>query len=487
MNDKDSARKNLTPHYIISLAFIVLFGFIPPFGQITQLGMIVLGIMVGVLYSWAKGLSPWVAAFAMIFYGLRANQSFTAVTLPAAFGNSTLWVCLFCFAFLYGARNSGLVEYLSKKLLRLKLANKGPYGLMIVTFIATFITSAITQAGNAVILIILAMLKDWTKDLKLKQYSSWTFMTGAGVSVAVVTASTMMPYNFGVQIAYSTLNSFGLATPNYLWVAIFSLACFVIVEALIVLVTKYILRPKVDAEAFRSMKVMDDTQDIKFTRPMLLVLLDTILMAAMIAIPMALPHDWGITIFMNKIGVVGAFLIAAIILCFIKDVNGKPLFDFASDMRATTDWNLIWNLAIIFYLGGMFNSETTGILSTLATLFKGGSNPIIIAFVICFGCCMMTNLVNNLVALMMFAPICLSFIPDNIVYQGVVVVSCVMLSNFAFALPSASWNAMMMHAEKETFKFSHLFFGGFAISIVSTFVVYALAVAFRNTFYIGIF
>ena len=40
-------------HYLIILFFMAVFGFIPPFSQMTPTGMKILGIFIGVLYGWS--------------------------------------------------------------------------------------------------------------------------------------------------------------------------------------------------------------------------------------------------------------------------------------------------------------------------------------------------------------------------------------------------------------------------------------------------
>ena len=39
-------------HYLIVLAFVLLFRFVPPFGGLTPLGMGLLGSFLGAVYGW---------------------------------------------------------------------------------------------------------------------------------------------------------------------------------------------------------------------------------------------------------------------------------------------------------------------------------------------------------------------------------------------------------------------------------------------------
>ncbi len=45
--------------FVISLTFMFLFRFIPPFGTVTPYGMALLGIFIGVIFGWCFGGNNW--------------------------------------------------------------------------------------------------------------------------------------------------------------------------------------------------------------------------------------------------------------------------------------------------------------------------------------------------------------------------------------------------------------------------------------------
>ena len=79
-----SQKKN-TVYYINSVIVICLFLFVkylPPFGAITEMGMAVLGVFVGMLYGWLTVGFAWPSILGLVFLGLTG-----ATTINAAFSS----------------------------------------------------------------------------------------------------------------------------------------------------------------------------------------------------------------------------------------------------------------------------------------------------------------------------------------------------------------------------------------------------------------
>lgn len=481
-------RKHPAIHYVVSLCLAIGLSLIPSTGTITGYGLLVLGVLIGVVYAWALNLKPWIAVILLIYYALRADVSFTASVFPSVIGNASLWTCIFCFAFVYGLQKSGLVEYLTTKLMRLPLVRKGPYALMFVICLTTYVTCSLTQATSAVFVLMLAMVKEYSRQMELPRYSSWTFMTAMGASVASLLAGTTLPFNSGVQLTLGVLSSFGIASPNFLWLALVSIAGFLCCTAAILLITKFILRPQISREVFRNLKTAQDESPIRMTRSMRLAMLDIVFMAAILAIPMLCPASWKFTHVISNLGVIGAFIAATVVLCFIRDEHGEPLFRMETDMQANTSWNILFFLGAILYFGSMFNAPETGIMAAISGVFHvGGVNPYLIAVLMCLGCLILTNAVNGLLAYMVFIPVILTLLAGaDPRAQALAVIGCLLVCGFGFALPGGSFNGLVMHADKETYKFSQLCLGGFGISMLSGVLMILLVFLTCGKYYSGI-
>ena len=103
-------------YYIHCIVFIILtfaIGFLPPFGQITPLGMKVLGCFIGVIYGWIFVGFIWPSLFGMIALGIVGYDSIVNV-FGAALGNSTVIQTFFTFIFVATLDASGLTKFIAE-------------------------------------------------------------------------------------------------------------------------------------------------------------------------------------------------------------------------------------------------------------------------------------------------------------------------------------------------------------------------------------
>ena len=139
-------------HTAVILALMFLFRFLPAFGPITQDGMAVLGIFFGCIYAWTIGEIFWPSILALVLTGFIGENSVGGV-FTAAFGNATLHMIVLALAFCYAVEKSGLIELIAKYILSRKFSRKGPWSLALAFWIATAVTSAVTTATTAIIIL----------------------------------------------------------------------------------------------------------------------------------------------------------------------------------------------------------------------------------------------------------------------------------------------------------------------------------------------
>ncbi|MDE6169468.1 MAG: hypothetical protein K2G28_13540, partial [Acetatifactor sp.] len=86
----------------IGLAFMFFFQFIPPFGSVTEVGMRVFGIFIGMVYMWATVDGIWPELVGMVLIGLSGYvqdlTGYNAVkaVFVGAFGSETVIVVVLC-------------------------------------------------------------------------------------------------------------------------------------------------------------------------------------------------------------------------------------------------------------------------------------------------------------------------------------------------------------------------------------------------------
>ena len=108
-------------HFIIVMALMFLFRFVPPFGTITPYGMAIIGIFIGLIYGWSVDADNliWTSMLGLVAVGMTDFGN-AGKALASAFGNESVMLMLLAMFFLGMLQDSKLTEWFSNKLLGAK-------------------------------------------------------------------------------------------------------------------------------------------------------------------------------------------------------------------------------------------------------------------------------------------------------------------------------------------------------------------------------
>ena len=127
---------------VIGFLLIFCFGYVvPPFGGITELGMRMMGILIGLIFMTCVGCniitSALMALVAMVFHGY-----YDAATMISTWvGSTTTFQLVFCGALCLAMRQSGAMDVLAKKMLTSKICQGRPMVLLFMIYLAGFCVS----------------------------------------------------------------------------------------------------------------------------------------------------------------------------------------------------------------------------------------------------------------------------------------------------------------------------------------------------------
>lgn len=97
-----SKNDNRKMYLILLIGVIIMLGIgvLPPFGQVTQIGMRLLGIFCGCIFIWLFGYISIGSIIGILLLALYVPENTGNTTFPAVFGNYNLIMILFCLIFL---------------------------------------------------------------------------------------------------------------------------------------------------------------------------------------------------------------------------------------------------------------------------------------------------------------------------------------------------------------------------------------------------
>jgi sodium-dependent dicarboxylate transporter 2/3/5 len=137
----------------IAIGLILMFGgqFLPPIEPITEVGMQVLFIFIGVIYLWSTVESMWSSLLAVIALGMSDYANMTAV-FKDAFGNSTVLLVFFSMVFFGAILEAGVAEYISRWFLTRKINTGRPYVFSYIYIFGVYVVSALTNCFTALMI-----------------------------------------------------------------------------------------------------------------------------------------------------------------------------------------------------------------------------------------------------------------------------------------------------------------------------------------------
>lgn len=432
--------KTKTIMMLISIAFILLFQFVPAPAGLTATSMQVIGIFIGIMLMWNFIGTDWPSFLCMavlaVFQIMKPGDIF-----KNGFGNATIAFLLVFFMMSHVLSQVGFSRRLAILSFTNPIARKGPWAFIIMfLFGAMFMASFMSQ--TAALLIFLPIAEQIFKELKYDKGDSFPQMLVLGLGIAVGIGSANTPLGHAIILIPIQLlaEQTGL-TVNIVSYSVFGIITGALIFLALVLIYRFLYRPDIsklkhfDVSSLRAeLKPMTKQEKIAASL-FVLVILVWILQGIL---PDFAPVVGG---YLSGLGNAVPVLIAIIILCVVE-VEGKPIMDFKAAATHGVPWTaLIFNAAVLV-LSGALVLEKVGIsdflINTVTPLVSGMDQTVFI-LVIATLCIIMTNFSSNTVCATVFytisAPIALAMGNINMVALASVIGAA---ASYAFATPPST-------------------------------------------------
>lgn len=150
----EAKTKKNTMYYInIVIMFALMFGIaqLPPFGQITPLGMQILGIFVAVLYGWCTVSLMWPSLMGIVAVGMTQyctiNEAFAA-----AFGADIPLTIIVVYTLAAYLEECGLNQYIANWFISRKIGEGRPWVFTLLILAAAWVMSALVSTFATIII-----------------------------------------------------------------------------------------------------------------------------------------------------------------------------------------------------------------------------------------------------------------------------------------------------------------------------------------------
>lgn len=457
MSQKEKPQVSKTMFIHIAIGIILMFAgwFIPPFASITELGMKILFIFIGVIYLWSTVETTWSSCLAVILVGMSGYTAKIGDTITSGFGNTTVVLVLFSMILFGGLIESGVAKYIARFFLTRKISNGRPYVFTFIFTIGLFVVSLLTNVFATLMLawpIAYAILNEvgYTKEDKFAKFFVFCAFLGS------IFGQITIPFR-GSKIAIfkGFENAFGSGI-DFLMFMVFDAFMAVVLTLILLFLCKFVYKCDVSKMKNFSVDYFDNDPLPKMNNTQKYYLAVCFLYILCMLLPNVLDATIPVVAFLNKLGTTGITIAWVIASCIIH-FDGKPALDFKQVSAKHVQWNVIMLVVVAIMMSSALTSEGTGIkpliMSVLTPILGGHSMWMT-------GCLMMlvgfilTNVANNFVCAMVMLPLFGTFAAETAmdpVTAAAIACASIVCLYMAFLTPAASPYAGMLFSNTDWF------------------------------------
>ncbi|MDR0434678.1 MAG: hypothetical protein LBH21_06410 [Gracilibacteraceae bacterium] len=435
----------------ITVLLMIVIGQLPPFGQVSEVGMRILGVFIGMLYGWITVDILWPSLLGIV--GLGLSGFFTVNSAMAgAWGNPNLLMTFSSaiFAAVFDAcKVSDLIAAwcLSRKFIKgrawvlagmLALAN----GLI-----------GIFANGIAGIFLL------WTVILKIAKYCGLpkgdrfiSFLLSIVVFTGI-SAGCSVPFRGGAIIFLGFANSGeagAIVTPSYASFLLYMVFIYAVSFFLLIICTKLFIKMDVSRITMPD-EIISELKQNKINFEQKVGVVVTALFFIMLFLPGILPADAPGVSWLSSLGLIGVSFLLLVGLSILQKPDGTP-FIIVAECHKNIPWPVLWLFGATFPLADAMKAPETGIMATVnAGLVPLVSDMSLFTFMalctLVLG--VVTQFTHNMVLGAMFLPVLCPLAAQLggnatvMFFLGYIILNC------AYVTPAASMQAGFVHGHPD--------------------------------------
>lgn len=446
-----TVKKKNTKYYItsaIGILIMLLFGFLGPAGEMSALGMRILGIYLGAIFLWATTDVIWPSLLAIFLIGLTGYKSIGDF-LVSGFGNSTLIFVWLCYVFAQIINESGVSAHVARAICSVKFAKGRPWVITFLFFLASYAVAALANVSGGIV-ICWAMFSEYARNIGCKKGEAWPVYTLTGMTLAGMAGSCAFSYRSPGNIFAGYAAQLGYEVSFLGWFVVGFVFTWLMM-ALYLALGRFVL--KIDASKCASeLSVEGNANRLTKYQKQLMVCL-AILIVLFLAQGM-LPATSAVGALLSKLGNCGIMLALLIPMALIhRKEDGKPFGDIVSATRKGVQWPVFYLLLLNLPMAGIINDPELGIAASVKLLldpvFGGNSGSLLFMILtILFGI-LLTVFIGNVPATTICWSVTSIYAASLNVNLAMLACICTMIGTTTVMLPCSNPVAAMLHGQSD--------------------------------------
>ena len=440
-------------HILITLFFMFGFGYLPPFGTITPMGMKILGLFIGVVYAYSTLEIIWPSLLAIVVFGLSGFTDGMDTAASMMLGNSTVFQVITQNMTAGAIVIYGFGKWFARKTLSMKIFHGRPL-FYTWCFLFVFMWANIVLNTIPVMLMLFAIWGDIGTTCEYKHNDNFYYYGFGGIILTLMLGISMMPYrSWQLGLAKTWANVAG--TPINLG---FMFSCTSIIG--IVVITAYvILGAKLFKVDFSHMKEFDVNKlgpESEHLRPRAKRIIVIYLITMLLSMFAGTFINTGIAKYLNNtLTSAGLYTLCTVLLMLIpsgEDDEACIRFKDIKGSEAAINWSVILMVAVTIPLASALTNEATGVtpwLTEVLTPIFAGRSPYFILIVSIITMIILTNIGSNIATASALIPIIAPFALQSGANITVFGMAIIYSANMGLLLPGSSAPASILHARGE--------------------------------------
>lgn len=463
-------------HWLIGIVIMALGYVIPPSAPLTEMGVKILMIFIGMIYLWCT-VNPIGGSLMALFAVSVVGYAPLSVILSQAISNDTWVVMFFAIILFVSAIESGMPRYIAHGIFKASqgIVTGRPMALVFILMVAAFVISALTDIIPA-ILMFWGICYSIIEELKLEKKDPYSMLLVMSTFLGATLGNSALPFKGAILIIISAFEAASGAEIAYGIYLVINILTGLIIMSLFCLGCKFLFR--IDMSKVKNIDghMLAKEELEPMNRSVKAHLFCVFAFILLVLVSSILPEGSSVHTFLIKLGTGGIAAVMLIVLFIVKNENGQPIIMMKKVMSEVPWGAMFMVMAAVYMAGALKDKEVTGVipwLKTILTPILGGHSEfvfmaLVVALAMILTCFFHNGALGNMMMPILFA------VADASGYHSVAIAAIMTMGiNIAYLAPSASNWAPLLFSNKEYITTKEIWTIGLFFEVLS-FGIYVL-------------